>query len=298
MSVGRNGDTGVSAQNLLGRFLREWRGRITLEDAGLPGRRGNRSATLTQEDLARLTGYSIRTISALEQGGGHRPTPGLLTAIAEALRLSEEERRALWQLTGNARLPVTDFAADVDPALTRIIDLLEPHPASLSDAAYNIQYHNRAFADWVVDFGSMPPERRNLAKWLFLDEHAEHVVVGRNGEWAALVARIRGVLVSRPHDEEFVLLVEELRDTSPRFKELWDGDARVASYRPGGEILVFREPGHTDPRQADDVKHHVTLIQSNLSPMTPNDERRFSTLLLPEGYTAPPRVPCAACGRP
>ncbi|MBO2451798.1 helix-turn-helix domain-containing protein [Actinomadura barringtoniae] len=288
---------GSSAQNMLGRFLREWRGRVTLEDAGLPGRRGNRNSTLTQEDLARLSGYSVRTISALEQGSEHRPTPGLLTAIAQALRLSEEERRALWQLTGNARPPETDFAADGDPSLTRIIDLLEPNPAYLCDAAYNVQYHNRAFANWVFDFGSVPPDQRNLAKWLFRDDHAEHIVVDGKGHWEALVARMRGVLAGQPHDREFAGLVEELCDTSPRFKELWDRDARVASYRPGGEILTLREPGHTDPGQADDLEHHVAVTQSNLSPMTPNDERRFSTFLLPEGYTAPPYGPCAACAR-
>jgi hypothetical protein len=44
--------------DLLARFLRERRARITLAEAGLPARRGSRTGTLTQEDLAHLTGYA------------------------------------------------------------------------------------------------------------------------------------------------------------------------------------------------------------------------------------------------
>lgn len=93
--TGRRGIQLDNSRDLLGRFLRERRARITLEQAGLPARRTRRTSTLPQEDLARITGYSIRTISALEQSADHLPTQELLEAIASALLLTSDDRRLL-----------------------------------------------------------------------------------------------------------------------------------------------------------------------------------------------------------
>ncbi|WP_194897695.1 tetratricopeptide repeat protein, partial [Catenulispora pinisilvae] len=52
-------------------------------------------AGLTQEQLADLSGVSVRTIAALEAGKGRTPRPSSVTRLAEALRLPEDARLEL-----------------------------------------------------------------------------------------------------------------------------------------------------------------------------------------------------------
>src|SRR5581483_8131428 len=137
------------AADLLARLLREWRGRITLAQVGLPERRVSRTGTLTQEDLAHLTGYSVRAISALEQGVPHRATPELVDALAAALRLSPDERHTLWYLAAGMPPPASaPLPAGIDPGLARLVEVTDPHPAFVADAARRILAQNQAAADW------------------------------------------------------------------------------------------------------------------------------------------------------
>ncbi len=53
------------------------------------------AAGLTQEALAERAGISVKAIGALEQGRRQRPYPHTLRALADALRLSEDERAEL-----------------------------------------------------------------------------------------------------------------------------------------------------------------------------------------------------------
>jgi transcriptional regulator with XRE-family HTH domain len=291
-TAGRPGD------EMLGKFLRECRGRITVADSGLPTRRQGRSATLTQEDLARLTGYSIRTISALEQGTNHRPSRDLLDAITAALSLTGDERRTLWQLAVGMPPPEAGYASAPDSSLATMVALMGRHPTYVSDAVYNIECHNEAFANWVSDFSAKPVGQRNLARWLFLSDHSRHLVVRWDREAPALVARIRAVRTRLPRDPALGELIEELCDLSPEFLGLWSGAADIAGY-PTALTLTFRMPGHTDPQQPDDEAYHVPLTMCTLTPMTPDDHHRFVALLLPDAYTAPVLVnserTCAAC---
>ncbi len=50
-----------------------------------------RNAWLTQEELAKRSGLSVRTIRGLERGEGHSPRPDTVDLLARALGLSEEE---------------------------------------------------------------------------------------------------------------------------------------------------------------------------------------------------------------
>ncbi len=50
---------------------------------------------LTQEELARLSGVSVRTISDLECGRVTNPRQSTLRSLAQSLQLSDEEMRHL-----------------------------------------------------------------------------------------------------------------------------------------------------------------------------------------------------------
>jgi tetratricopeptide (TPR) repeat protein/transcriptional regulator with XRE-family HTH domain len=70
-------------------------------------RRSRRAAALTQEELSDLTGLSVRTISGLEAGRAARPYRRNVLLLADALRLTEEDRDLLIRL---AREPAESAA--------------------------------------------------------------------------------------------------------------------------------------------------------------------------------------------
>jgi predicted ATPase/DNA-binding XRE family transcriptional regulator len=77
--------------------------------------RGLREAAgLTQEELAARSGLSVKGISMLERGERKRPYPHTIRTIADALRLSENERAALFVAVSkrdSADVPLTPVPA-------------------------------------------------------------------------------------------------------------------------------------------------------------------------------------------
>jgi transcriptional regulator with XRE-family HTH domain len=286
--------------NLLGRFLRERRRRIVVAQAGLPARRAGRAATLTQEDLAQLTGFSIRSISALEQGSEHRPSRELLDAITAALHLTGDDRTLLWYLAVDGPPPGDGYAVEVDPGLTRMVQVLAPHPACLYDELWNVLTYNTAFSAWVWDFADAEPGQLNLAKLTLLEEHLQHVMVDWEQFARAFMGRLRLARARRPANVELIRLVEELCDRSETAKTMWDHEAEPY-FHPPSVVRAMRPPGHTDPQQHDDERHRVPVIWSVLSPTAPGDDRRLVALLLPDEHARPAgvqsRQACAACAR-
>ncbi|MDA0632111.1 helix-turn-helix transcriptional regulator [Nonomuraea sp. MCN248] len=290
------GDALNESRELLGRFLRERRARITLSQAGLPARRARRGRTLTQEDVAYLTGYSIRTISALEQGAEHRPTPGLLEAIASALRLSQDERSVLWYLANGTPPPEPDSVTEPDPALHRLVNALEPHPAYVTDDLWNVQGQNSAFARWICDFTAMPADQRTILHWFFLHEHSRHVMVDWEYEATALMSLVRGRAMRSPRGHELMAVVDDLRERSPDAERIWAGGTDLLVQGPSRPML-FREPGRTGVPRPDDEDHHVQLTITTLAPVREGAGHRLLAFLLPDGYLAPAGSDgvCAAC---
>ncbi|WP_410670236.1 ATP-binding protein [Amycolatopsis sp. cmx-4-68] len=68
---------------------------VQLESFGALLRRLREHASLTQEQLAQRSGVSAKAISALERGERRHPYPHTVCALAEALGLSDDERKNL-----------------------------------------------------------------------------------------------------------------------------------------------------------------------------------------------------------
>jgi transcriptional regulator with XRE-family HTH domain len=77
--------------NKLGEFLRAHRARVDPTDVGLRGGGDRRVAGLRHEEVAVLAGVSVDYYTRLEQGRERNPSPPLLDAIAQALRLDAEQ---------------------------------------------------------------------------------------------------------------------------------------------------------------------------------------------------------------
>src|SRR6186997_407507 len=76
----------------LGGYLRARREQLQPADVGLPSTARRRTPGLRREEVATLAGVSIDYLVRLEQGRDTNPSSAVLAAIADALRLSPDER--------------------------------------------------------------------------------------------------------------------------------------------------------------------------------------------------------------
>ena len=292
---------GAAARRALLQALLRWkRANLTRIEVGLPPRSASRGG-LTQDDVAELTGFSVRLYGQLENGKLRNPPPELLDAVADGLSLSPDERRTLWLLAAGAVPTYGTYATGPDLGLTRLINLLYPHPAYVTDAAWNVQAANRAVAEWFVDFAQLPVGDRNIGKWIFCYPHSQHVFVNYERDFATVfMARLRAVISRFPDDRRLAELIDEIRDRSPLADRLWRDDSAVY-IDPPTETRIFRRPGHTDPDQPDDAVHHVPIDMVIMAPLRPDDERRLVAFLLPDNEPHRPAIrsadACAACAR-
>ena len=79
-------------------FLRARREQLQPADVGLPDSGRRRTPGLRREEVATLAGVSIDYLVRLEQGRDTKPSPSVIAALADALRLDDEQRRQLYTL--------------------------------------------------------------------------------------------------------------------------------------------------------------------------------------------------------
>ncbi|WP_210746930.1 helix-turn-helix domain-containing protein [Nocardia speluncae] len=212
----------------IGEFLVSRRARLRPEDVGIPffGTR-RRVPGLRREELAQLAGVSADYYARLEQGRLDNVSPAVLDAVANALRLSADERTHLFNL---ARPPRPGRPADSDggrpvlrPALHALLDAMTHVPAYIVGHRTDILGWNRA-AELLfgIDFAELPPERRNWTHLLFLDPDIRALFADDQPVIARQVASdLRMRHSHRPNDQALRELIGHMRHASTQFDELW-----------------------------------------------------------------------------
>src|SRR5689334_9862975 len=128
-----------------GAFLRSRRARLTPSDVGLPDGFRRRTPGLRREEVAMLAGVGTTWYTWLEQGRDVRPSPEVLAALADALRLDAAERRHLFVLNDQPAPPVRPGAPEqIDAPLRRMLDSLTGQPALVLGRRWDILAWNRA----------------------------------------------------------------------------------------------------------------------------------------------------------
>jgi transcriptional regulator with XRE-family HTH domain len=228
--------------------LRAWRGRISPAEAGLPAGRSRRVAGLRREEVASLAGVSVDYLARLEQGRASSPSPSVLSALARALRLSADERTHLFELAGQAPPGRGTIDRHITPSLQRLLDRLSDFPVLVLDAACETVAANALGTALMGDLSGLPRRERNIAWRVFT--RAPSTVVRTEEQWAQAevmhVADLRNAFARHPDDEELCSLIDDLRERSPRFAELWEqrpvapAPARRKTFRHAevGEITV------------------------------------------------------------
>ncbi|BCJ70250.1 helix-turn-helix domain-containing protein [Polymorphospora rubra] len=165
------------SDNELGDFVRARRGAVTPAEVGLPTGARRRTPGLRRAELATLAGISVEYLVRIEQGRDRRPSASVLAALADALRLSVEERDLLRRAAkaaegGFCLTPAATPARSVRPTVRAILDRLDPTPAVLLNRLSDVLAHTSGYARLAGPIGVLDAEPGNLARYVFTDPRA------------------------------------------------------------------------------------------------------------------------------
>ena len=210
-------------------FLRTRRAQVTPEQVGLEANGRRRTPGLRREEVAQLAGVGLSWYTWLEQGRDIPPSAHVLDAIARVLALDAAERAHLFHLARvELPLPEGDYPRQASPELRAIVAGLVPHPAFVTGPRADLLAWNRPAVAVFTDFGAMPPEGRNLLRWLFADPARDHTAATWEDTAKHTLARFRAQHARRPDDPSFAALIEELSAASPEFRAWWPRHEVVA----------------------------------------------------------------------
>ena len=162
----------LASENPLATYLRDRRAKLDPAALGFPSER-RRTLGLRREEVAQRANISPTWYTWLEQGRGGAPSADVLDRIARALMLTDVEREHLF-LLGLGRPPEARYRKNdcVTPRLQRVLDALDPSPALIRTAIWDVVAWNRAATVMLMDYGSLPPGQRNILRFIFLDPRA------------------------------------------------------------------------------------------------------------------------------
>src|SRR5262245_29612511 len=103
-------------------FLRSRRERLRPSDVGLAAGVRRRTPGLRREEVAQLAAISVDYYTRLEQARGPQPSRSVLTGLARALRLSDDEFAHLFHLAGEHPRPASRLSAEVRPGILHMLD--------------------------------------------------------------------------------------------------------------------------------------------------------------------------------
>ncbi|MEV0619917.1 helix-turn-helix transcriptional regulator [Nonomuraea sp. NPDC050404] len=215
----------VDQSRELAAFLRTRREQLRPGDVELPARRAHRRTPgLRREEVAELAGVSVDYVIRLEQGRGLRPSPEVLEALAEALRLSEDERLYLFDLARQrptARPGHEKPDHDEAGPLARLALDLSPLPCMVVNHRFDILAWNPEMAGLMLDFGALPPNQRNSVWLCILHPGLRDFFCDRERTIRECIADLRAHWAARPDDKGLSDLVAELTSGSEEFARLW-----------------------------------------------------------------------------
>ena len=124
--------------------------------------------------------------------------------------------------------------------MLRVLDALDPSPALIRTATWNVLAWNRAATVMLGDYGSLPPDQRNVLRIIFLDPRARAVQY----DWESVARHVIGAFrvdaARAGAAMEVEPLVEELCRLSPEFRMMWrDNEIRDVK---GEAIKRIRHP--------------------------------------------------------
>src|SRR6204780_4014121 len=270
----------AATETLLGGYLKDRRAKLDPAAFGFPPER-RRTPGLRREEVAQRAHISSTWYTWLEQGRGGAPSAHVLDRIARALMLTDVEREHLF-LLGLGHAPEVRYRKNegVTPRLQRVLDALDLSPALIRTATWDVVAWNRAATVMLTDYGTLPPEQRNILRFIFLDPRAR----AAQYDWESVARYVLGAFrvdaARAGAAAEVEPLVDELCRLSPEFKAMWrDNDLRG---HHGEAVKHIRHPilgplAFEFSAFAVDGRTDLTMVVYN--PATPEDAERINSAL-------------------
>jgi len=271
----------AGGENGLGNYLRDRRTRLDPSALGFASLR-RRTPGLRREEVAQRANISPTWYTWLEQGRGGAPSVDVLERISRALMLTDLEREHLF-LLGLGRPPEARYRKNegVTPRLQRVLDALDQSAAIIRTATWDVVAWNRAARAVLMDYETLPPEQRNMLRFIFLDPRARVAQY----DWESVARLVLGTFrletarAGAAADVE--PLVEELARRSPEFRAMWRDNDLVGTAHGDG-VKRMRHPvlgpiALEVSAFAVDGRRDLALLIYN--PATTNDAKKITTLL-------------------
>ena len=263
----------------LGRYLKDRRAKLDPAAFGFPSER-RRTPGLRREEVAQRASISATWYTWLEQGRGGAASADVLDRIAHALMLTDAEREHLF-LLGLGRPPEARYRRDegVTPRLQRVLDALEPCPALIRTATWDVVAWNRAATVMLTDYGAVPPEERNALRAIFLDPRVRAVHYDWESVARFVVSAFRVDAARAGAAAAVAPLVEELSRRSPEFAAMWRENDVLGHHGEG--VKQIRHPvlgpiAFEYSAFAVDARPDLSLLIYN--PASPADAEKIATL--------------------
>jgi len=194
----------------LGSFLRSRREAVSPAEVGLPERSRRRTPGLRRVELATLAGVSVDYLIRLEQGRDTHPSAQVLAALADALRLGEDDlgylRRLAAVSNGTELCPRSKPAArSVRPNIQALLDRLEPSPAFVVNHLGDLLGWTEGYERLARPLGVLDAEAPNLLWFTFTDERARSAYP----DWEDIADELVANLHADHHGENEVLALAE-----------------------------------------------------------------------------------------
>lgn len=266
--------------NPLGTYLRDRRAKLDPAAFGFSAER-RRTPGLRREEVAQRANISPTWYTSLEQGRGGAPSAEVLDRIARALMLTDLEREHLF-LLGLGRSPQVRYQniANVTPRLQRVLDALNPSPALIRTARWDVVAWNRAATVFLMDYASLSPDQRNILRFIFLDQRVR-VFHGEKWDGVArfVVGSFRADVARAGAAAEVKSLVDELCHLSADFRQMWrDTDVHAA-----GEAVKHVTHPTLGPiafeYSAFGVEGRAGLTMAVYNPTTPTEADKIRSLI-------------------
>lgn len=129
----------------------------------------------------------------------------------------------------------------VTPRLQRVLDNLDPSPAFIRSATWQMVAWNRAATELMTDFALLPPEHRNILRLIFLDPRARTLHPDWESAARFIVSSFRMDAARAGALETIAPLVAELCAASPEFRAMWR-DRTIHTFEQGAK--TFHHPVH------------------------------------------------------
>ena len=209
-------------------FLASRRAKLTPDMVGLPTSARRRVPGLRREEVAVLAGVSTEWYTRLEKGHIGEVSEEMLDAVAEALRLDDDERTYLHDLARAAkpthRRAVRRREVPLPPQVQWMLDSITMSAAFVRNDRLDVVGANalgRALHSPMFDSPTARGGRANFARFHFLDESSKDFFVDWESGARVTVALLRAAAGRDPEDKVLRELIGELSTASPEFSGYW-----------------------------------------------------------------------------